>query len=147
MTTTSSYEALAAPFARTYRDTRGGVELTYITAEQVVSRLNEVLGPGGWSFRIVEHGRDAEADELWCLGELLAVVDGQQTVRQQFGSARVKRSGRDGKPLDLGNDLKAAASDALKKCAWSLGVGLYLSRKPAPAPVAQRRAVRAVGAR
>jgi hypothetical protein len=147
MTTTNPYEALAAPFARTYRDTRGGVTLTYITAEQVVSRLNEVLGVDAWSFRVLEHGHDAEADEVWVLGELAATVGERTVTRQQFGSARVKRSGRDGKPLDLGNDRKAAASDALKKCAWSLGVGLYLSRKPAPASVAQRPAVRAVVAR
>ena len=42
-------------------------------------------------------------------------------------------------PLDLGFDLKGATTDAMKKCASLLGVGLYLSRK-APAPYTARGA-------
>ncbi|MBV9324638.1 MAG: hypothetical protein JO352_12715, partial [Chloroflexi bacterium] len=44
------------------------------------------------------------------------------------------RSRSTGTPLDLGFDLKGAATDAMKKCASWLGVGLYLSRKPPPRP-------------
>ena len=51
-----TYEALSAPFETTFRDHRGGIELEYITGEQTVSRLNEVLGVSGWSFRVLEHG-------------------------------------------------------------------------------------------
>src|ERR1051325_7009380 len=64
------YQRLAAPFESTFRDLRGGVELEYITGEQCVSRLNQVLGPVGWSFAVREHGLNAEADEIWVLGEL-----------------------------------------------------------------------------
>jgi hypothetical protein len=127
------YERLAAPFDVTFRDVRGGVALTYISGEQVVSRLNEVLGVDGWSFRIVRHEINAEADEAWALGELVAQIDGRTVVRQQFGSQKVRRSRSTGTPLDLGFDLKGAATDAMKKCASLLGVGLYLSRKEAAA--------------
>jgi hypothetical protein len=127
------YQQLAAPFESTFRDQRGGVDLEYITGEQCVSRLNQVLGPAGWSFTVREHGINAEADEVWVLGELTLVIDGQAAVRQQFGSQRVKRNRASGTPLDVGFDLKGATTDALKKCASLIGVGLYLSRKePAP---------------
>jgi hypothetical protein len=123
------HERLSAPFDVTFTDVRGGVELTYVTGEQVTRRLNEVLGVGGWSFRILRHDVNAEADEAWALGEIVAEIDGKCVTRQQFGSQKIKRSRSTGAPLDLGFDLKGAATDAMKKCASLLGVGLYLSRK------------------
>jgi hypothetical protein len=113
--------------------------VTFISGEQVVSRLNEVLGVAGWSFRIVRHDINAEADEAWALGELVAEIGERSVVRQQFGSQKVRRSRSTGAPLDLGFDLKGATTDAMKKCASLLGVGLYLSRKE-PAPYTARGA-------
>src|SRR5262249_16039805 len=51
-----------------------------------------------------------------------------------------------GTPIDVGFDLKGATTDALKKCASLVGVGLYLSRKdaPTPEPAAQDGAERLV---
>jgi hypothetical protein len=129
------YSKLAAPFDSTFHDTRGGIELEYITGEQAVTRLNEVLGAGGWSLRVLQHGFNEEADEIWVLAELHALIDGVPVVRQQFGSQKVKRSRSSGSPLDIGFDFKGATTDALKKCASLIGVGLYLSRKEATAPV------------
>ena len=129
---TTTYGRLAAPFEVTFTDVRGGVELTYISGEQVVSRLNEVLGVAGWSFRILRHDINTEADEAWALGEIVAEIDGKIVTRQQFGSQKIKRSRSTRAPLDLGFDLKGASTDAMKKCASLLGVGLYLSRKSPP---------------
>jgi hypothetical protein len=126
------YGRLAAPFDVTFRDLRGGVELEYITGEQATTRLNETLGFLNWSFRIVEHGIHAEADECWALGELTVTIDGRAVTRQQFGSQKVKRSRSSGTPLDIGFDLKGAATDALKKCASLIGVALYLWKKEPP---------------
>jgi hypothetical protein len=123
------YSRLAAPFDVTFTDVRGGVEMKYVSGEQVVTRLNEVLGVGGWSFRVLGHDINAEADEAWVLGELMAEIGERTVVRQQFGSQKVRRSRSTGAPLDLGFDLKGASTDAMKKCASLLGVGLYLSRK------------------
>jgi hypothetical protein len=123
------YEKLAAPFDETFKDVRGGIQLEYVTGEQVLTRLNETLGVAGWSFTIKEHGVNAEADEAWVLGEIAANFGGTVVLRQQFGSQKIKRSRSSGTPLDIGFDLKGAATDALKKCAMQLGVGLYLSKK------------------
>jgi hypothetical protein len=130
----SVYAQLSAPFEVTYTDVRGGVEVTFISGEQVVSRLNEVLGVSGWSFRILHQEIHAEADEVWALGEMVADIGGKTVQRQQFGSQKIKRSRSTGVPLDLGFDLKGASTDAMKKCASWFGVGLYLSRKPPPRP-------------
>ena len=127
------YSRLAAPFDVTFRDLRGGVELEYITGEQATTRLNETLGFLNWSFRVLEHGIHAEADECWVLGELTVTLDGRTVTRQQFGSQKVKRSRSSGTPLDIGFDLKGAATDALKKCASLIGVALYLWKKEPPA--------------
>jgi len=127
-----TYARLTEQFEVTFTDVRGGIEVTFISGEQVVSRLNEVLGVGGWSFRILHQEIHAEADEVWALGELVAEIEGKTVTRQQFGSQKIKRSRSTGAPLDLGFDLKGAATDAMKKCASWLGVGLYLSRKPPP---------------
>jgi hypothetical protein len=136
--TDNTYGRLAAPFEVTFTDVRGGIEVTFISGEQVVSRLNEVLGVAGWSFRILRHEISSEADEAWALGEIVAEIEGKTVTRQQFGSQKIKRSRSTGAPLDLGFDLKGAATDAMKKCASLLGVGLYLSRK-SPKGVAMRR--------
>lgn len=127
------YTRLAAPFDVTFRDLRGGVELEYITGEQATTRLNETLGFLNWSFRVLEHGIHAEADECWVLGELTVTLDGRTVNRQQFGSQKVKRSRSSGTPLDIGFDLKGATTDALKKCASLIGVALYLWKKEPPA--------------
>jgi hypothetical protein len=138
------YAQLSAPFEVTFTDVRGGVEVTFISGEQVVSRLNEVLGVAGWSFRILQQEIHVEADEVWALGEMVADIDGKSVMRQQFGSQKIKRSRSTGAPLDLGFDLKGASTDAMKKCASWLGVGLYLSRKPPPRPRPARIGVAAM---
>jgi hypothetical protein len=136
----ATYAGLSERFETTFSDVRGGVEVTFISGEQVVSRLNEVLGVAGWSFRVLRHDIHPEADEAWALGELVAEIGDRTVVRQQFGSQKLRRSRSTGAPLDLGFDLKGASTDAMKKCASLLGVGLYLSRKDPPRPANGRTA-------
>jgi hypothetical protein len=116
------YDALKAPFDDTYTLSKGGADLTYITAEQVVTRLNEVLGSEAWSFRILDRG--LVGDDHWVLGQLTVhLPGGRDVVREQYGEATTNRG------MPIGDALKSAASSALKKCASLIGVGLYLSRK------------------
>lgn len=122
-----TYTKLSAHFD-TVHDLKGK---PYITGEQVVSRLNEVLGWDAWNFEVVMHGYNEEADELWALGKLEVRSDVAVVVRQQFGSQQHNRFKDGGKIIDYGFDLKGAATDALKKCASLIGVGLYLLEKDA----------------
>src|SRR6186713_2972671 len=119
------YAQLAAPFDETFKLPKSG--LTYITGEQVTRRLNEVLGWSAWSFKVVSHGYDEPSDSHWVLGRL--EIPGDGIVREQFGSQKVNRTREGGHTIDFGFDLKGAATDAFKKCATGIGVGLYLSHK------------------
>lgn len=146
MTPGEMYEQLSAAFDRHHTRRSGSAgELTYVTGEQVVSRLNTVLGFDGWTFRVKEHGVNADADEIWVLGEMV-VNSGDMLApitREQFGSQKINRSRSSGTPNDIGFDLKGAATDCLKKCASLIGVGLYLSSKDEVPAATQPTPIRA----
>ena len=48
-------------------------------------------------------------------------------TRDGIGGQKIKRT-KNGDIVDLGDEMKGAVSDALKKAAQTLGVGLYLAR-------------------
>jgi hypothetical protein len=126
VTPLSTYEKLALPFdlADHARVNKGGMDQTFAPWTVYVERLNSVLGVENWSYRIPREG--FTETECWVLAEITAFIDGAEIVRQQYGSEPIVK-GRDAKPTtDL---LKSTASDALKKAASLLGVGLYLSIK------------------
>lgn len=103
-----------------------GKTLDYIEGHSVIQRLNEAF-EGSWSFEIISH--DILDDEVVVLGKLSA--DG--VLKTQFGSSAITRAKDDGGIVSLADDLKAAATDSLKKCATLLGVGLYLYSGSQPA--------------
>ncbi len=99
---------------------KDGKELYYLETLSIIKRLNEAF-EGEWSFEIKEKAIDLERGYVWVLGRLTC----GNVVKEQFGF-KAFSSDRQGGLVDFGDDLKAAASDALKKCATLLGVGLYL---------------------
>lgn len=111
------------------RPGRNGGAISYIEGHAIVQRLNEAFG-GDWSFKVMEH--EVLEGEVIVLGEVRA----GDLVKQAFGGSEVTRT-RDGKVISIADDLKAAATDPLKKAATLLGVGLHLyGPEEAPAPVA-----------
>lgn len=95
---------------------------TYVAWNLVADRMNTVLGFQNWSFRIVREGfTDIEA---WALGELTVTLDGVVTVRQQYGVSPLYVGAKQSPVDDL---MKKVGTDALKKCAQTLGVALYLT--------------------
>lgn len=117
-------QKLARPFAVSEHATvkKGGGSQTYAPWTEYVERLNADLGTSGWSFTVVREG--FTPTEAWVLGEITATIDGERCVRQQYGC----------EPISIGQSangdlLKKAASDAIKKAASLLGIGLYLSIK------------------
>jgi hypothetical protein len=107
-----------APAQIRQRKGRHGV-LDYVEGHSVITRLNEALD-GAWSFEVTHH--EVREDEVVVLGKLTA--DG--ITKMQFGVSQLTREKGSGVLVSLGDDLKAAATDALKKCATFLGVGLHL---------------------
>lgn len=99
---------------------RGGKAFDYVTGSYCLKWLNFVFG-WNWDFEMVEHGK--EADHVWVMGRLTVrgLKPGEQIVKTQFGRSEVKKLKAGGGYVDYGNDLKAAGTDALKKCASMLG--------------------------
>lgn len=110
------------------RSTPDGATLSYVSAADVIERLNEAF-EADWSFTVVEHRVDG--DEVLVTGCLRA----GDVEKQDFGGARINGCTR-------ADALKAATSDALRRCARMLGVGLDLWRGDTPsvsAPVSTPR--------
>jgi len=130
MEQTINLDVLTRPFSPEQirqREGRGGTRLDYLETHSVITRLNEAFN-GAWSFEVLDF--KTMEGEIVVHGKLTA--GGQ--VKAQFGSADIHRTrgedGEKGAPISIGDDLKAAASDSLKKCATLFGVGLHLYDKP-----------------
>jgi len=96
-----------------------GQTLDYIEGHAVIKRLNDAFD-GQWSFQVRSH--DVLEAEVIVLGELIA----GSISKTQFGSSSITRAKNSGDIISLADDLKAATTDSLKKCATMFGVGLHL---------------------
>lgn len=96
-----------------------GNDLDYVETADVIRRLNQAFD-GEWSFEIIEHQQ--LFDEVVVLGKLTA----EGITKTQFGSHKITKAKKDGEVVNIGYDLKAAASDALKKASTHFGVALHL---------------------
>jgi hypothetical protein len=115
-------EQLERPFSPEQIKRRQGMNgdvLGYIEGSAVIQRLNESFD-GEWIFEIQEHR--VYDEEVVVLGKLTA----QGISKSQFGKSRITRRETDSSIVSLGDDLKAAATDCVKKCATLFGVGLHL---------------------
>ena len=116
---------LEQPFPKELLKTRKGTfgkPFTYVEGADYIRRLNESF-EGDWSFEVVEHIR--LDTEVIVLGKLVA----GHVVKMSFGGSSVTVS-REGEVISIADDLKAAATDALKKASSLLGVGLHLYSEP-----------------
>ena len=129
-------EILEKPFAPEQikqRQATNGDLLDYIEGCAVIQRLNECFD-AEWIFEIQEHR--VYDDEVVVLGKLTA----QGVAKSQFGKSRITRAKKDNSIISLGDDLKAAATDCVKKCATLFGVGLHLYFAAPPAGNGNRHA-------
>lgn len=108
------------------RPAKGGGKWEYVTGGYVKKCLNLMFG-FNWSFNILEqlivHG------EVVVKGRLTIVTNGQTIVKEQFGNKEVICKKGGDTPLSIGNDMKAAATDALKKCAAEIGIAADIYNK------------------
>lgn len=97
----------------------GGREFSYVEVGYVINILNQVFGYD-WDFRVLEE--QIGKKQVWVRGELTARVEGRSVIKGQYGGADIKVNKTSGEPVSIADDLKAAASDSLKKCASMLGI-------------------------
>jgi hypothetical protein len=102
-----------------------GKLLDYIEIANVIQRLNDSFD-AQWSFDIVD--QIINENEVVVLGKLTA----EGISKMQFGGSAILKSQKSGEPLSLADDLKAAASDAIKKCASHFGVALAIYGRELP---------------
>ena len=93
------------------RPGRGGMSFDYIDARTAMQRLDEVLGIQGWEFHVKT-----------VIG---SVVVGSLTIWTDNGPRVHEDVGYPNGPDDE-EPFKSAVSDALKRCAMRIGVGLHL---------------------
>lgn len=115
-----------------FRPGPGGKSLKYVDGKFVIEKLNEVFGMY-WDFEVISEDRDGP--HITVKGRLTinkpAILDGRPVMievikKTQFGSQSINMQRGTSNPVEIGNDYKAAATDALKKCASMLGIGLDL---------------------
>jgi len=112
------------------RPAKGGGEWEYVTGTYVKKALNYLFG-WLWDFEIMNQGNvevGGKIIQVWVQGRLTIkqkTKSGIETVmvKTQYGGADVKYLKNNPKvPIDFANDLKAASTDALKKCASEIGI-------------------------
>ena len=115
-------ELLERPFApNQIKQRKGnfGKTLDYVEGHEVIKRLNDAFEVN-WSFQVISH--EIFDNEVMVLGELTA--DGIK--KMQFGSCVITKARDTGQVLSIAENLKAATTDSLKKCATMFGIGLHL---------------------
>jgi hypothetical protein len=96
-----------------------GNVLDYLETHTVIQRLNDAFD-SNWSFEIVEYQQMGA--EVVVLGKLTA----EGIVKMQFGNSKVTNNSKTGEVVSIGDDLKAATSDCIKKASTLFGIGLHL---------------------
>jgi hypothetical protein len=95
----------------------GKFAASYVEHGVIVQRLLEVVGP--FTFTVDEAITNADGTVVGCLATLAVEVDGNRVHITEVGD--VEHPGNNN-----GSNLKNASSDALKRCAMRLGLGLHL---------------------
>lgn len=110
------------------RPAKGGGQWEYVTGVYVKKVLSYLFG-FLWDFEVTDKGNvevNGKIVQVWVQGKL--TIKNPKTfepmiIKTQFGGADVKyMKSNKNQPLDYANDLKAATTDALKKCASELGI-------------------------
>lgn len=113
------------------RPAKGGGTWDYVTGGYVKKCLNIMFG-WDWDFEILDE--KVLFGEVVIKGRLTCRTEGRSIVKTQFGNKDIifkKETDKDGNriPLSIGNDMKAAATDALKKCAAEIGIASDIYNK------------------
>lgn len=96
----------------------GGRMVKYVEVGYVINVLNQAFG-WDWDFKILD--QQVGKRQVWVRGELTVRAGNHVITKGQFGGSDIKFN-RNGDPVSIADDLKAASSDCLKKCASMLGI-------------------------
>lgn len=125
--------ALAVPFPPgLVKEAPQGKYGSYVAHSTVTERLLSIVGPFDYEISQVVRGYAPEVvgkKQTWpardnavvgCVARLTATIDGQMVSVSEAGDVEEPAMNSDGR------NLKDASSDAIKRCAMRLGLGLHL---------------------
>lgn len=125
---------------------RGGKTLSYVSHDWVTRQLNNAFN-WQWSFEIKSYLLLPPENPIEVIvnGRLTVITPKGNLTKEQFGGSDIKRT-KNGDIISVADDLKAAASDCLKKCASLLGLALDLyGDTPTEEEVAAKAALKTNG--
>ena len=108
------------------RPAKGGGTWDYVSGGYVKKVLNLMFG-FDWDFEILE--QLIMSGEAIVKGKLTIRTNGQTITKMQFGNKDIVCKKGTDIPLSIGNDLKAASTDCLKKCAAEIGIAADIYNK------------------
>lgn len=104
----------------------GGKSVDYVETVYYIERLTEAFGHA-WDFCVKSY--EIRQNDCLCIGQLSYPWDNERRVKEAFGSKdTVSKAGNS--MGEMGDMLKSAGSDALKKACSLLGIGKDLYKKP-----------------
>ena len=107
------------------RPAKGGGTWNYVAGSYVTQVLNSLFG-FNWTFEVVtsmdEALKTAQTGTVVVQGRLKVKIGDEWITKEQYGRKEVAYRKGTQTPLDFGNDMKGAATDAKKKCASELGL-------------------------
>ena len=103
------------------RPAKGGGNWQYVSGSYMKKQLNRLFG-WNWDFEIISEQILIDAGEVIVKGKLTCRSNGVTIVKMQYGNKEIVFKRGTKIPLSIGNDLKSAATDALKKCAAEIGI-------------------------
>lgn len=133
-------EQLRAPFPPEMLRVNQAKGITYVPIAEVIARMNRVIGAGKWEVQVVDRWTSGEivtpqrgTVPAWCMAHVRITAqihpDGPAWVSDGVGGQAVKMRTDGVDAVDVGDEWKAAVSDATKKALMLLGVSLDLARK------------------
>jgi len=121
------------------RPARGGLQVDYIPGWWFIEKANAVFGHN-WSYEIDE--QSIGENQIWVKGRVSITIpgktvierfpdgrevtthyEGYKIVKSQFGGSEIKKRKDSNAVIDIGDDLKAASTDMMKKCLTLFGFG------------------------
>ena len=105
------------------RPARGGIQVDYVPGWWFITQLNALFSYN-WDFEILD--QNIGQKQVWVKGKLIVRgADGLVITKTAFGGSDIKfyteKADKAGQIIDIGDDLKSAATDAMKKAATLLG--------------------------
>ena len=102
------------------RPARGGASVDYVPGWWFIEQLNALFGHL-WDFEVLRENIGSK--QIWVLGRLtVRSLDGLTVTKTAFGGSDIKFKKETSEVIDIGDDLKAAATDSMKKAATLFGI-------------------------